>query len=97
MKIHQVVESTELKHVIDPIRGMTVHREQVLKPGVAATIDHPEHGTFEINPDGSFDVPDELGEWLCNTPGWYEGSTPFGEQVDRTKAARTKKAETSEK
>jgi hypothetical protein len=91
MVIHQVVVSEETRHEIDPVRGIQIRKEQVLKQGSSATIQDPEHGTFLRDKHGSFDVPDELGEQLCKQPGWYVGPNPFGEVVAEAKKARATK------
>lgn len=97
MKIHQVVETFENLHEIDPRKGPVLRKERVLKEGSTTAIDDPTHGHFEIGPDGSFDVPDELGVFLCRTPDWFEGPNPFASSLghvgeDRTNPVRKAKA-----
>jgi len=90
MKIYQVVATEELRHEVDPIKGIRVRREQVIAQGGALSIAGGEHGTFEIGSDGSFDVPDEFGRFMLNQPGWYEGVNPLGSptpvEAPKTKA-----------
>jgi len=90
MQIHQVVVSEELRQEIDPIRGVQLRKEKVLKQGSSVTIQDPEHGTFKVDKHGSFDVPDELGARLIAGPDWYAGPNPFGEVVEVAKKARAK-------
>ena len=87
MQIHQVVVSEETRHEIDPIRGIQIRKEKVLKQGSSLTIQSPEHGTFERDKHGSFDVPDELAEQLCAGPDWFTGPNPFGEVAAEAKKA----------
>jgi hypothetical protein len=85
MKIHQVVASDEIRREVDPRRGLVARKEKVLQPGHPAAISSPEHGQFECGPDGTFDVPDELGEWLCSLGhGWYRGANPFAVEDQQT-------------
>lgn len=77
MKIHQVIATQEPRHDVDPVRGVILRMETVLKAGTALTIAGGDHGSFDIGEDGAFDVPDELGEFLLSTPGWFEGTNPF--------------------
>lgn len=91
MKIHNVIAAQVPKHEIDPIQGVTIKMHTVLKAGGATTIAGGEHGTFEIDDDGSFDVPDELGEFLLGTPDWFPGANPFYVAPEDTKSAAEKK------
>ena len=90
MQIHQVVVSEETRHEIDPIRGIQIRKERVLKQGSSVTIQDPEYGTFTVDKHGTFDVPDELAERLCAGPDWYPGPNPFGEVAAEAKASRAK-------
>jgi len=83
--IHQIEESDQLRHVLDPVRGHVISREKVIKQGSAASISH-EGEEYHILPDGSFDVSDEAAEFLCKHPGWYAGANPYAEPL-KTAAA----------
>lgn len=76
MKIHQVIAAQEPHYSVDPIKGVTLSHKTVLKPGTASVIGGPD-GEYEIQEDGSFEVPDELGAALIAQPDWFEGSNVF--------------------
>jgi hypothetical protein len=78
VKIYQVIATEELRHEVDPIKGVRARKETVLARGGSTSIADGEGGTYEIGPDGSFEVPDELGHFLLKQPGWYEGVNPLG-------------------
>ena len=77
MLIHHVETYEVARHEIDPKLGVVLRKERVVRKGGVVTIANPDFGTFEIQPDGSFDVPDELATDLCNQPGWFPGPNPF--------------------
>ena len=92
MKIHQVVVTHENRYETDPIKGIVIRKDEVLKPGGVVALQDPEFGSFEAE-NGTFDVPEELGARMCKGPDWYEGPNPFAEveahekRLKRTKAA----------
>lgn len=80
-QIHQVEEYTELKHDLDPVRGMVLRSERKVLKGGTVAISHPDYDeVFEIGPDGSFDVPDDVAAFLVKQPSWFEGPNPFQEE-----------------
>ena len=89
VKIHQVEVFHEKHHVLDPVRGMVLKSEDVIRRGTASHISH-DLGEFDVESDGSFIVPDEVAEFLCNTPGWYEGPNPFVDEIVAENAPPTK-------
>ena len=53
-------------------------------------IAHPDAGTFEVSPDGSFYVPVEVAQHFLRMPDWHEGPSPFApEPVAETPRAKT--------
>ena len=86
MEIHQVIESEVLRHEIDPVRGIQIRKDRVLKQGSASVISDPEFGEFKADKDGTFDVPDGLAVTLLCQPGWHEGPNPFAEPEEPRKA-----------
>ncbi len=88
-KIHNVEVFNESHYELDPIRGAVMKSEKVLKPGAAQNINHDDV-EYEIDADGTFDVPDEVAEFLCRQPGWFPGTSPFQEapEVERKNAAK---------
>jgi hypothetical protein len=89
MQIHQVEVFDELRREIDPARGIVARREQVIRKGGATRIAH-EGVTYEIDPDGSFDVPEEVAAVLVGKPGWYEGPNPFPAEVEAQPKPRSR-------
>ena len=93
--IHQVEAHEQYEYEIDPIRGGVRRRtSDVTQQGSASAISH-ESGEYEIDDEGSFDVPEDVAEYFCNQPGWYRGPNPFAaqivEQVEKANK-RTRKA-----
>jgi hypothetical protein len=98
MQIHQVEALDQLRHVVDPQRGVLATRETVFKQGTTTQVTHPTLGAFDIDPDGSFEVPEELGRFLCAGPGWYEGPNPFAAELEAAeKPARKPRKAPAEK
>ena len=75
-QIHNVVESPTSRYVLDPDHGMVQRRELVMR---ASDVDRIKHGddTFEVQPDGSFEVPADVAAHYLRMPGWHEGPSPF--------------------
>ena len=75
-QIHNVIESPTMRHVLDPALGLVQRRELVMR---ASDVDRIKHGadTFEVQPDGSFEVPAEVAAHYLRMPGWHEGPSPF--------------------
>jgi hypothetical protein len=91
MQIHQVEEHTVNVHKLDPVYGMRLHQERALRRGTTARISHPGFDPIDIGPDGTFDVPDEVGAHFVGRPGWYEGPNPF-EEAQAPKARKSASA-----
>ena len=87
VEIHEVAVFEENIHALDPIRGMVLRKEQVIKQGSTHRLVH-DGETYDAV-DGTFTVPAEFAEMLLNTPGWYPGPNPFPAEKPkaRTKAA----------
>lgn len=48
-------------------------------------------GTYEVQPDGTFEVPDDLASFLCAQPEWERGPNPHPpERPPARKAAKPK-------
>jgi hypothetical protein len=82
--IHNVQTFDRSEHVVDPVRGPILKKEQVLKRGTIETVAH-EGKTYKIDNSGSFNVPDEVAEFLLEQPGWYEGESPFPVEPKKSK------------
>ena len=85
MQIHCVVESTTEEWVVDPLRGPIKEKRRALQPASTERIVTPPGGfkscpdgeTFEVGPDGTFSLPDDVAEHFLRMPGWHEGASPF--------------------
>lgn len=76
MIIHHVESRFEDRWVLDPTLGAVKRREEIVRPSGARTISHGGE-TYDIDPQGHFEVPDEVGAYLCRLPGWHSGLSPF--------------------
>jgi hypothetical protein len=77
MQLHHVEEFEERLHEVDPVRGPVVRPVKKLRQGAASCISHGGVD-YEISPDGTFEVPPEVGAEFLGRPGWYEGPNPLG-------------------
>ncbi len=77
MKIHHVETKNDERWSFDPQLGPVRRSEPVVGRSGTDRVVSPEYGTFEVDPDGSFDVPDGLAKFLLNQPGWHAGASPF--------------------
>lgn len=57
-------------------RGMSAERYRALGPSDVHQIAH-EGETYNIDPDGSFTVPEHVAAHLTRMPEWHEGPNPF--------------------
>jgi hypothetical protein len=85
MQIYNLQETYEERWILDPVTGPAKRREAVVKPsgmdrisvpaGVYASC--PQGKVFEVQPDGTFEVPQDIGEFYVRQPGWHSGASPF--------------------
>lgn len=87
MKIYRL----EKEFRFDPQSGLT---NEVIVRSPIERIAHPKHGEFEASSNGTFDVPEEFGAWLCSTPGWHAGESPF--PAEESPKRRTRKPDVDE-
>ena len=88
VKIHHVVQTSEEKWVFDPVVGPVKRNEPTLSRSGIELITH-EGRTYEIQPDGSFEVDEETGRFFARQPGWQMGPSPFPvEEVHEYRPAR---------
>ena len=83
-RIYHAHEQIIPQHYVDPSTGRIELRQVAqLSPAGDDRIIWPQpdgsQRTFEIQPDGSFDVPVEVAEHYLRMPGWNVGSSPFAE------------------
>ena len=67
---------------LDPATGKARHvSSTVIGPAgddrIVVPLENGKQKTYEIQPDGTFDVPVEVAERLTRMPGWHEGASPF--------------------
>ena len=75
MEIHEVAVFEENIHHLDPVRGMVLRKEQVLKQGTTHRL--VSDGVQYDAVDGTFDVPADVAAFYLATPGWFPGPNPF--------------------
>jgi len=80
MRIYHVHETWRDEWESDLDRGMVKVRRRVLEPSNQIRLTH-DGVTYEVQPDGSFDVPEEVGTFYVGPPvaraGWHTGVPPF--------------------
>jgi hypothetical protein len=85
MKIYCIEETPEERSSLDPVFGPVKRAETMKKASSIDRISVPAHvfasspagGVWEIQPDGTFEVPDDVGKSMTIRPGWHEGLSPF--------------------
>jgi hypothetical protein len=75
-QIYNVIQSTANRYVLDPDHGMVQRRELVMRASDVSAIKHADD-TFDVQPDGTFQVPEHVAAHFLRMPGWHEGSNPF--------------------
>lgn len=96
-QIYRVKVSFRERYVLDEKEGMVMRRERILQPADEVTITDPKYGTFEVQPDGTFHVPDEVAAHFLRMPDWNEGANPFVvEDVIKPEVRKVEKAEVKE-
>ena len=79
MQIHHIEVTFKNRYELDPDSGQRVlRREPLLKRSGVEKIQDGKKA-YTIDKDGSFEVPDALGERLVRGPGWFEGPSPFSD------------------
>lgn len=95
MQIHNVT-TTHHGRTIDPGTDRPKPAETVVEPSGVHRIVHDEQ-TYEVRPDGTFDVPDDLADVLCAQPEWARGPNPCAPDVPAPpKAAPSRRPRPSE-
>lgn len=75
-KIHHV-ESTPVEHyVVDPNLGPMRRVDQIVRRSSTESIVYKGE-TYKIQPDGCFDVPEDVAQFMCRQPNWNSGPCPF--------------------
>lgn len=76
MQIHHLEVVRSEHYVLDDDLGVVRRREQALQQSSVDRIVH-EGATYEVQPDGSFIVPDDLGRLMLSRPNWHPGPSPL--------------------
>lgn len=93
-QIYHVQQRTKNRHVVDPDQGMVMRSELIMQPSGFDRIvrchrdGHQE--VYELQPDGTFMVPDEVAAEHLGRPGWHEGENPFFTDVEEVPATPPK-------
>jgi hypothetical protein len=88
MQIHHVHVTYEDRYVLDPALGPVKRREEVIRPSTTHNITWKDE-SYDRGPDGTFDVPDECGQFYVTRPGWYAGPSPFPPEEETPKPPST--------
>ena len=100
MQIHHIHIEYKNRWVLDPDLGQVQRREEIIQPSGASLMAIPA-GQFDSTPDGqeftadesgTFDLPDDVAEWLLTLPGWTPGLSPFAPETPAPAKTRAKKA-----
>lgn len=94
MQIHHLEVKRTYENVIDPRTGKVVRRmsEPQLAPASTSGITSEDGEQFNVAPDGTFEVPHEVGAYYLKQDGWFVGSNPFAEQLLAEHEAREQAA-----
>lgn len=84
LRIHKLVERQVERAEVDPVQGLIRVWRTEIRPSQEERISH-DGVEYEIEADGSFEVPHELGLLLTKRHGWYEGPSPFADNPDTLK------------
>lgn len=87
MQIHEVQVFKKKSHHLDPEKGLVLQTQDIVKRSDTSVISF-DGVEYEVDDDGTFDVPDEVAAFFIGTPGWYEGPNPFNEAEAEADAAK---------
>ncbi len=81
MQIHHVERTYENEHVLDQTSGrVRLKRTPLLGPSAVRVITY-DQDVYSVQPDGSFEVPAEVGHFYLEQDGWFQGENPFAERL----------------
>lgn len=75
-QVHKVVETTVNRFEVDADHGVVQRVARLMKPAGDDRIKHGDE-TFEVQPDGTFELPEHVAAHFLRQPGWHEGPSPF--------------------
>lgn len=75
MKIHHVETRYEEQWVFDPVNGPGRKTVAIYQPSSVGRIVHGGQ-TFEVQPDGAFELPEEVAGFFLRQPNWFRGLPP---------------------
>ena len=76
MQIHRLDTVRTQHYVVDADLGVVLRKEQAIQPATTTAICH-QGRTYEVQPDGSFMVPDDVAAFFLRMPAWHPGPSPF--------------------
>lgn len=81
MQIHHLEVGRVYENAIDDRTGRVVRRAtEQLQPAGTTGITH-DGVQYNRQPDGTFEVPQEVGAYYLRQDGWQPGPNPFAEQI----------------
>lgn len=87
MQIHHLTISRTEHYVLDEELGVVRRKEQAVRRSDVEQVVH-EGKTYEIDPDGSFHVPEAVGRFMLRLPDWHPGPSPFQDQIVAVEEAK---------
>lgn len=88
MRIHHLEVRNTTHVAADERTGKPVLvRDKVLGPSGTTAITY-EGVQYNVQQDGTFDVPDEVGAYYMRGDGWFGGPNPFAEQFQAEAATQ---------
>ena len=90
VQIHNVEVSYKDRMVLDPEQGLLRKREELLKRASTERIVHGGE-VYEVQADGSFEVPQSVATFMTRMPGWYLGPNPFTAEAEDSAAPKVRR------
>lgn len=100
MQIHHIITTQQDRYILDPKLGPVLRREQILKPSDVTSITYANR-SFQIGPDGSFNVDDDVAQFLLGRPSpageWHAGPSPYAPSESEETVSKTRTRPTARK
>ncbi len=87
MQIHRLDTVRNERYVLDDELGVVMRKEQAIQPSTTTVICH-EGVTYEVQADGTFHVPENVGAFFLRMPDWHAGPSPFAPEGPAASPAR---------
>jgi uncharacterized protein YigE (DUF2233 family) len=77
-QVYHVISKKHEEWNYDPQKGPALVIREAIEPSGATRIQYTDGRNFEVQPDGTFHLPDEVAAYFLRMPGWHEGAkNPF--------------------